>query len=315
VGVLHFGACRYWDPGRTRVTVDVHNLRNIETELRLGFPSAIRATGDAMTHKSRSFSDKGPEVVHDCHLDLGTFPSGVVLKASAIAPRDIIDRLPEELLHWLHEGSYQESGPRSLLHRASGIDFESIIVDRLFPLRDPREFVVHLRSHCQVTAIAAGMLAESSGQSRGLAYACGWLHDMGIAACVRHIDDAASAVDDAALVRLWPMISRSSAQHGIRLASQWRLPSAIRHAIRDYATFASLLPANPLVANIVIAEHIAASLGHAFHERASVVTLSRALSILGIQEAAVGVAAAKVERSIRRMDLCGVRLQSAASGH
>ncbi len=252
-----------------------------------------------MTKTSNVFNDSSPELSRGRCLEPSTCSSGSVLKVSAIAPRDIIDGLPEELLRWLHEDLDRKTLPRLLAQQVSQIDFESVIVDRLFPLRDNRAFIQRLRGHCHATATAAGMIAEMKGRSARVATVCGWLHDIGIASCIKHADEVSPIADDEALGVLWPTIIRSSAQHGIRLASRWRLPSAIRHAIRDHDGFVTLGSPNPIVAATVIAEHIAALIGSAFHEVAPANAVDRAMSVLQLGEGEVLSVAARTEKLLR----------------
>lgn len=258
-----------------------------------------------MTNQSSVFSDSSSASSRDQGASPTSFSSGTVMKASVIAPRDIIEGLPDELLRWLHEDIDRRTLPRLLIHQMSQVDFESIIVDRLFPLRDNRTFIRRLRAHCQATATAAGMLAELKRQSPRMASVCGWLHDMGIASCIRHADEVSPISSDEALSVVWSTIRRSSAQHGIRLASRWRLPSAIRHAIRDHESFVTVGSANPIVATTVIAEHVADLIGCAFHDLVPVSALDRALSVLQLAERDVFNVAARTEKLLRHSRIPG----------
>jgi hypothetical protein len=257
-----------------------------------------------VTKESKIFSDAALEVSVEGRPVSVTHPSGAILKASPIAPRDIIDGLPEELLRWLHEDVDREGlGPTP--RRASQLDFEAIVVDRLFPLRDTRTFIRRLRSHCQATALAAEVLAEMNRQPTKVACICGWLHDIGLAACIKHVDEASYVPDDGALAKLWPAIVRSAPQHGTSLASRWRLPSTIRHAIRGHEYFATLPIPNPIVATTFVAEHVAALVGCDFHEPAPVQAVEQALSMLRLGERDMLVVADRTEKRVRHFDLMG----------
>jgi hypothetical protein len=256
-----------------------------------------------MTKKSKGSSDGTAEMRPERCVVSGTHPSCAMLKASVIAPRDIIDGLPEELLQWLHQDVDRESLHQPAPRRASRIDFESIVVDRLFPLRDPRTFARRLRLHCQATATAAGILAELSNVSAKEACVCGWLHDLGIAACIRHADEVAYIADDESFAALWPTILRSSAEHGIRLASRWRLPSAIRHAIRDHASFVTLATPSPTACTMFVAEHIANLLGYDFHEQGPTPMVGRALAAIRLGEREMLATGARTEKIMRHSRL------------
>lgn len=224
-----------------------------------------------------------------------------MLKASLIAPRDIIDPLPDELLRWLHEEEGSANQPSPGLLRSPLYDFESVIVDRLFPLRDPRPFVRGLHRHSLATATAAVVLAELKEQPRKNAWVCGWLHDIGIAACLKHADEVVPIPDEEALENLWPTIARSSAQHGIRLASRWRLPSAVRHTIREHESFVTLHAPSVTVAITYVAERIASMIGFGFRDHARTSSTDAAKALLGLLEPDVLGAAARTERRLRQV--------------
>lgn len=249
-----------------------------------------------MTKKSEASRDGIALLGIEKCRESAAHPSGAILKASAIAPRDIIDPLPEALLKWLHEDLDRASSSVGIVRRTSELDFEAIFVDRLFPLRDTRHFVQRLRCHSQATAIAAGMIAESFGGVSKVASVCGWLHDLGVAACIRHVDEVSYLSDDAALAQLWSTVARSSAQHGIRLASRWRLPSSIRHAIRDHANSLALGSENRTAATTLLAEHVAAIVGYDFHEPVAELALGRATSLLNCCERELMSIATRTER-------------------
>ncbi|HMA95901.1 MAG TPA: HDOD domain-containing protein [Polyangiaceae bacterium] len=249
--------------------------------------------------KSNAFSDKPSLSSREPCIESSGLCSGAMLKASLIAPRDIIDPLPDELLQWLHE----EEGvatrlPTGISHTVH-FDFESVIVDRLFPLRDSRPFIRRLHAHCSATATAADVLAELKQQSRKVAWVCGWLHDIGIAACLRHADEVVPIPDEGALEDLWPTIMRSSAHHGIRLASRWRLPSAVRHTIREHESFVTLQSPSVAVAISYVAERIAAMIGFGFRAHARAPSTDAAMNVLGLAEHEVLGAAARTERRMR----------------
>lgn len=228
--------------------------------------------------------------------------SGAMLKASLIAPRDIIDGLPEEVLKWLHDEK-DDCKPSSLREvEGRWSDFESVIVDRLFPLRDARPFIRRLHVHSLATATAAASLAEKKAHSAKTAWVCGWLHDLGIAACLKHADEVTRLADDQEFESVWPSIERSSAQHAIRLASRWRLPSAVRYAIREHEGFVTLRSPSPVAAITNVAEHIATLIGFGFQSGHSKLTcLERALDLLGIGEAEIFPIATRTERVVRHL--------------
>jgi len=253
-----------------------------------------------MTKTSKNFIERSTEVLLGESCASIAHSSGSMLKASLIAPRDIIDGLPEDLLRWLHDESEAEGASLALSRWASSADFESIIVDRLFPLRDPRTFIGRLRRHCQATAAAALLLADALGHNKKNAWVCGWLHDLGIAACIRHVDELAPIRDDDALSELWATLSRSSAKHGIRLASRWRLPSAIRHTIREHESVVTLGAPSRTVAVNFVAEHIAAVVGFEFHGQTSSVALDRAIAALELGSVDIVAVAVRTEQVMRQ---------------
>jgi hypothetical protein len=193
--------------------------------------------------------------------------SQTVLKANLIAPRDIIEPIPEPLLHYLHEDLdhsrfrlLRQPDPRLL-------QLEEVLMDRLFPLGDGRSFVAALRRHSRATAVASRVIAEAAGLPPDTTYVAGWIHDLGVASCLRHADEVMLIAEPAAFANLWPTIERSSASHAIRLCTRWRLPSSIRYAVRDHMTFDTLTRPSIVAAATIIAEQIANHLGFAFGRR------------------------------------------------
>lgn len=252
-----------------------------------------------MDKRSKAFSECDATPI-ERSLEKSGHVSGAMLKASLIAPRDIIDALPEDVLKWLHEENDDENALSSREPIGHFSDFESVIVDRLFPLRDTRPFVRRLHSHSLATATAAVSLAAKLGESAKTAWVCGWLHDLGIAACLRHADEVTRVDDDDAFLSLWPSIERSSAQHAIRLASRWRLPSAVRHSIREHECFVTLGAPSTMVAIICVAEYIATLNGFDFlSEHANTLAVGRALESLRIDDREIAAAATRTKQILR----------------
>jgi hypothetical protein len=251
-----------------------------------------------MTEKPSDFIVTNSPVALGGGLDTVTHPSGAILKASLIAPRDIIDELPEELLRWLHDDVERSSLTRLASRHASRVDFESIVIDRLFPLRDTRLFVSRLRVHCEATAVASSILADMTRHPSKVARVCGWLHDIGLVSCIRHADEVVRIADDSVLESLWSTLERSSAQHALRLASRWRLPSSIRHAIRDHASYATFATPNPIAAITYVAEQVAVLIECDFHGTSPAPALERARAVLKLSERDLASVAARVEKLV-----------------
>lgn len=210
---------------------------------------------------SRNAPDSVKTVLSQENSALG---SRTLLKASVIAPRDIFDRLPEALLHYLNEGIDRGERRRLRLSNPNLLHTEEVLTDRLFPLYDERPFIRQMRNHSRATAIAARVIAESVGLAPDTTYLCGLLHDIGIASCVRHADEIRTQVSESALPQLWPTFARSAATHAIALTTRWRLPSGFRFAIRDHVCFDTLTSPSLIAAATVIAEHLAGRLGFPF---------------------------------------------------
>lgn len=250
-----------------------------------------------MDKRSKAFSECDATPSLDRCVEKSGHVSGAMLKASLIAPRDIIDALPEDVLTWLHEENDDDTGMSSREPIGHWSDFESVIVDRLFPLRDLRPFVRRLHSHSLATATAAVSLAAKSGESAKKAWVCGWLHDLGIAACLRHADEVTLVGDEDAFVSLWPSIERSSAQHAIRLASRWRLPSAVRHTIREHECIVTLGSPSSMVAITCVAEYIATVNGFDFlSEHSNTQAVGRALEFLRLDQRELAAVATRTKR-------------------
>jgi hypothetical protein len=190
--------------------------------------------------------------------------SGPVFKAGTITPRDIISRLPEHLIDWLHQDLDRTSCTGLRRRHDPLVEFEDIVTQQLFPQDDARVFVQQLRCHSHVTAIAARTIAPSVGFGPETLFVCGLLHDVGVASAIRHADAIGHILDAGALELVWATLQRSAAQHAIWLATRWRLPSLIRYAIRDQVTYATLTTPSLVASAIVIAESLATFLGYGF---------------------------------------------------
>jgi len=242
--------------------------------------------------------------------------SHTAIKASVLVPQDIVEPLPDQLLYYLHQeldrqGFRLRSLPdRRLLH------LEELLIARLFSIHEKCEALNILRQHCQATAIASRVVAEEVGLAPDMTYLCGWLHDIGIASCLRqliHFFPTASPLD---LAPLWPTVLRSNGAHAIHMCMRWRLPSGLRYAVRDHLNIETLRRPAMVAAATVIAESIVGELGFAFISSNG--TPSRSLPIacarLGINERRlVGLACqidARLGRDVRSQRPTGISLPS-----
>lgn len=190
--------------------------------------------------------------------------SHTALKTSSIAPRGLLERLPERLLIYLNEGLDRESLNANKADDTHLQYAENVFTERLFPLHDERVFVRRFRNHCRATAVSAQVIAEHARLPPNTTYLCGLLHDLGLASCIRHVSEMLHPVDDENFEGLWPTLFRSATAHTIALASQLRLPSGLRFALRDHACFESTERPSRTSAATVIAEHFANRLGYPF---------------------------------------------------
>jgi hypothetical protein len=229
--------------------------------------------------------------------------SGTMLAASPIAPQDLFTPLPEDVLEYLH-GRLDRDNTQSLpehtldLHR-----FETAIIERLFPHQDQRRVLVRLRLHSRVTAIAAAVIASQTNVPVQTAFACGWLHDMGIASCIHHLDDRAIVYDTDQLDRSWKIILHSVPRHTVYQSSRLRLPSNLRFALRDHVGFDSTATPSSLACVIFIAEHLAALQGCGFRDEQPASGLRPRLVALGLTERDLLPLARRTEQRICHLEL------------
>jgi hypothetical protein len=226
-----------------------------------------------------------------------------MLRANLVAPRDVFAPLPEEVLTDLHErldrGELQNSPVRTLVLQR----FEAALIERLFPFKDERRILVRLRLHSHVTAIAATVIASHTNLPVQSAFVCGWLHDMGIASCIHHLDDGSVFRDKATSDKLWKLIIDSAPRHTIHLASRWRLPSSVRYALRDHVGFDAAAPPGELACVMFVAEHIAAMQGCGFRDEQPATGLRPRLLSIGLTERDLLPLARHTEQRIGHLEL------------
>jgi hypothetical protein len=190
--------------------------------------------------------------------------SRTIFKASALAPRAIFERLPEQLVRYLNEelDSHRTNALRALTAPLQHLEF--ILSEHLFSRHDRRAFVARLRSHSRATAAISRTIAAQLSLPLDASYLCGLLHDVGTASCIRHFDELGYTLSDANFDQLHPTIMRSSASHAIFLASYFRFPSGLRHALRDCSCYETLEDPSLIATATILAEQIAIRLGFPF---------------------------------------------------
>lgn len=223
------------------------------------------------------------------------------LRIDALVRETIYADLPEVLLDWLHDGSGTSTESDAAKHRLQLRHFETAIVERLFPVHDHRTFMVRLREHSRATAMAARTVAEHAALGRlDTAFIAGWLHDMGIAAQLGPLDPTLYPDENEAFSRIWPEILRSSAGRAVSLASHWRLPSAIRHTLREHLNFGTIRPLQGVAASTFVAEHLAGCMGYGFRDEQPTTGLRVALSMLKLSERDLVPMGRRAERHLGR---------------
>lgn len=210
--------------------------------------------------------------------------SGSRLATSPIATGSVIAPLPAELIRFLHENLDRDESATKRAHASPLLSLKAAFEERLFPLSDQRRFVVRLRLHSHVTAIAADLVSSRIGQPRKTGFVCGWLHDAGIASAIRHLDPLIPIGTDSELAAVWPLILRSRSEHACHLGVRLRLPSTLRHFLREYASPVTLATTAPVTGIVFVAEHLAALQGCGFRDEQPVVGLHHHLSVLGLSE-------------------------------
>jgi hypothetical protein len=206
------------------------------------------------------------------------------LRVSPVAARDLMMPLPEDVITFLHEQLDRTVRLELPENNAGLLRFEEAITDRLFPLRDERRTIVRLRLHSHVAAVAAAVVAAYTKVPVQAAFVCGWLHDIGIASCIRHLDapNQIFVLDD--IDECFPLILRSAPEHAQSLLGRWRLPSSLRHALRAHVVFDANVVPEPLACVIFVAEHLAALQGCGFRDEQPATGLRSRLQGLGLTE-------------------------------
>lgn len=168
------------------------------------------------------------------------------------------------------------------------------IVQRYEHLRNVPDFDLDdLWTHAALTARLAQALAEPSQHRTGLtpddAYACGLLHDIGKVVilegqtdpyleCIRHARRTGSTLHAAEK----ELLGFTHIEVGALLASQWKLPDKVSHAIEFHHGPSSAVIEHPHVGVIAIADQIAYRSGSATFEAAMEKLGALAQKMLGI---------------------------------
>lgn len=212
------------------------------------------------------------------------YPSEARLRLKPPLNSDVSAALPDPLLDWLHDGMdrhAEEPSEARSLERC----FENTLIDRLFPVYDTRTFVIRMRDHSRATAMAARVVSErASLRCSGRAFVVGWLHDMGLASLLVQLDPSAFESENEAFDQVWPGLLGQASHAAVSLATAWRLPSAIRYAVREHMSFSSIHPTHELAATTFIAEHLAGCMGCSFRDEQPTSGLRFALSRLQLCE-------------------------------
>jgi hypothetical protein len=208
------------------------------------------------------------------------YPSEARLRLSPRLCSEVPSALPDPLLDWLHDGM-----DRQVEASSESRFFESTLIERLFPVHDTRTFVIRMRDHCRATAIAARVVSERADlRCNDRAFVVGWLHDMGLASLLVQLDPAIVDSENDAFDQIWPGLLSQASHASVSLATAWRLPSTIRHAVREHMTFSAIHPTHQLAAATFIAEHLAGCMGCSFRDEQPTSGLRFALSRLHLCE-------------------------------
>lgn len=212
------------------------------------------------------------------------YPSEARLRLKPKLGEDIRSALPDHLLDWLHDGMDPQA-EASRETRCLERSFESTLVERLFPVYDTRTFVIRIRDHSRATAMAARVVSERADLRCGdRAFVVGWLHDMGLASLLMQLDPTIFDSENEAFDQIWPGLLSQASHAAVSLSTAWRLPSAIRYAVREHMSFSTLHPTHELAAATFIAEHLAGCMGCSFRDEQPTSGLRFALSRLKLCE-------------------------------
>jgi putative nucleotidyltransferase with HDIG domain len=118
-----------------------------------------------------------------------------------------------------------------------------------------------VRRHSVATAHISRVIAHHTGQDPELAFLCGLLHDVGIAAALIVVDDVYTDGPRPEVAAMWPAIEAVHESAGMLLARIWDLPGDLAQVLGYHHNFMATGKPNPQVATLHIAERIAAKLG------------------------------------------------------
>lgn len=209
--------------------------------------------------------------------------------------------LPEDLIAWLHDGlDYADCAGRPE-REVMLSKFEASVAAQLFPKDDARSFMVRLHDHCRATANAARVVAEYAGLPyRDTPFVVGFLHDYGIAAGLRDLDARTYFAENDAFRLVWPKVLASESDGSNELARHWRLPSAVRFALREHKSLGTLRSVHEIAASTFVAEHLVGCVGFAFLDEQPTTGLLSALAALRLSKRDLSTMGRRVERSLDR---------------
>lgn len=141
------------------------------------------------------------------------------------------------------------------------IVLEAALNMRVFTTPSYATAMERVRRHSIATAHIAKLLCKTTGQDPHGMFLLGLLHDIGIAAALITIDDMFENSDRPPINHIWPAVETIHDSAGTLLARIWDLPGDLPTAIGGHHHFQTAGVDDPQVANLHIAETIAARMG------------------------------------------------------
>jgi HD-like signal output (HDOD) protein len=207
-----------------------------------------------------------PSVAVDL-LDVARYPTIDLRRIAAMIERDplLAGRVMRQVNSPFYQGQTVITTLPQAIFRLGLIAIRDIVLEtalsmRLFTNGGYATTMERVRRHSVATGHVGRIIARHTGQDEHEAYLLGLLHDIGIAATLITIDEMFA--DKAPPIGLiWPTVETIHESAGILLARIWDLPGDLPRNIGQHHDFRVNEDANPMVAIMHLAEHIATRCG------------------------------------------------------
>jgi putative nucleotidyltransferase with HDIG domain len=147
-----------------------------------------------------------------------------------------------------------------------------------------------IRVHSTLCAHLCRLVASRKALVPEMAFLCGLLHDIGMAATLLVLSDRPKEEPGLTPAVLDEVLRQTHQEVSGMIAQLWKLPPEVQQVVANHHTFAAGAPPHPLSAAVAIAENLCRELGHGVEigpgscDRVSPTTLAAAREALGFTD-------------------------------